>query len=75
MAKIEMNQLNEGDMYWTPKFDEMVKRFETNHCAFDVGCWVDVEDEWAFDNEEECLALCKKLNEAIRPFKYAGKEE
>ena len=53
-------------MYWTPEFDEMAKRFEPNCCVYDVGCWVDVEDGWAFDNEEECLAFCGKLNEAIK---------
>ena len=66
MVKYQMNQLKEGDMYWTPKFDETVKQFEPNYCAYDVGCWVDVSDGWAFDNEEECLAICKKLNEAIK---------
>lgn len=53
-------------MYWTPEFDEMTKRFEPNYCVYDVGCWVDVEDGWAFDNEKECLAFCEKLNEAIK---------
>lgn len=65
MAKYQMNQLKDGDQYWTPKFDNLTKRFETDFVEYDLGCWGDVEDGWAFDNEEECLALCKKLNGAL----------
>lgn len=65
MAKYQMNQLKDGDQYWTPKFDNLTKRFETDFVEYDLGCWGDVADGWAFSSEEECLALCKKLNGAL----------
>ena len=74
MAKYQMNQLKEGDMYWTPKFASDTFLFEAGYKMYDFGCWGDIAEGWAFDNEQECAELCKKLNDAIRPFKNVGKE-
>lgn len=51
MAKYQVNQLKDGDMYWTPEFAEDVRRFETNYVHYDVGCWGDIVDGWAFDSK------------------------
>lgn len=69
MAKIKLNQLKDGDAYWTPEFAEDVRQFETSYLHYDVGCWGDIVDGWAFDNEKECADLCQKLNQAIEAFK------
>lgn len=75
MAKYKLNQLKDGDMYWTPEFAEDVRRFETNYVHYDVGCWGDIVDGWAFDNEDECSALCCQMNAVLRQFKNEPKDE
>ena len=75
MAKYKLNQLKDGDAYWTPEFADDVRMFETSYVYYDVGCWSDIVDGWAFDNEQECAELCRKLNEAIEAFKDRPKKD
>ena len=75
MAKIKVNQLKEGEEYWTPKFYEITREFEPSleKCCF--GDWGTFADGWGFDNQEECTALCIKLNKAISVFKRENLRE
>lgn len=75
MAKYQVNQLKDGDMYWTPKFATDTNMFETSYVSYEFGCWGDIVDGWAFDNEEECAALCCLMNAALRQFKNEPQNE
>jgi hypothetical protein len=74
MAKYQVNQLKDGDRYWTPKFAADTNMFEASYEICEFGCWGDFADGWAFDNEGECAALCCQMNAALRPFKKEPKE-
>lgn len=74
MAKYQVNQLKDGDRYWTPKFATDTNMFEVSYESCEFGCWGDFADGWAFDNEGECAALCCQMNAALRPFKKEPKE-
>lgn len=67
MAKLKIEKMKEGDQYWRPSFDTLVNIFESSLVEYDLGCWGDFEDGWAFDNMEDCDALCEKLNKSIAP--------
>lgn len=75
MAKYQMNQLKDGDHYWTPKFATDTHMFETSYESYEFGCWGDIADGWAFDNEDECAALCCQMNAVLRQFKDEPQED